>query len=60
MIKLELDDNQAWFLTQLLEQAIEEADNFLTVDENEDLTFDADFKEHIEEVQSKLLKARGF
>lgn len=63
-ITLTLDPQQAWFLTQLLENVLtqeeEEHDHlFFTTDENDELTFDDEFKTSIIEVDGLLLKARG-
>lgn len=58
MIKLELDDVQAWFLTQILDNALDNYDLFTTVDENDEETFDKDFHEEIISIRDKLLEIR--
>ena len=65
MIVLKLDAQQAWFLTQLLENILTEEDDehrhlFFTNNEDDELTYDQDFKDHIIKVDDLLLKARGF
>lgn len=59
MIKLELCDTQAWFLTQILDNAIDNYDLFNTVDENDNETFDNEFHEEILNIRDTLLKIRG-
>jgi hypothetical protein len=54
MIKIELDDSQAWFLSIILERALANYDLFTTVDENDDETFDEDFHEEILTIVDKL------
>lgn len=58
MIKLELDNVQAWFLTQILDNALDNYDLFTTVDENDEETFDKDFREEIISIRDKLLEIR--
>ncbi len=58
MIKLELDDVQAWFLTQILDNALDNYELFTTVDENDEETFDKDFHEEIISIRDKLLEIR--
>jgi hypothetical protein len=67
MVTLKLDAQQAWYLTQLLENVLSDKKNdklFYSLEENEDgdevLTFDGDFKEEIVNIDDLLLKARGF
>jgi hypothetical protein len=62
MIKLELDDQQAWFLTQLLVECFHglyEKEIFKSQDENDKMTYDPDFKASIIEIGIALDKARG-
>lgn len=54
MIKLELDDPQAWFLSVILQRALSNYDLFTTVDENDEETFDEDFHEEILSFVDKL------
>jgi hypothetical protein len=58
MIKLELDDQSAWFLTQILDNAIGTPVLFLTQDEDGYETFDEDFHSEIVEIRNKLLEIR--
>lgn len=58
MIKLELDDVQAWFLTQILDNVSDQYDLFYTMDENDEETFDTDFHEEIISIRDKLLEIR--
>ena len=58
MIKLELDDMQAWFLTQILDNVSDRYDLFYTMDENDEETFDKDFHEEIISIRDKLLEIR--
>ena len=66
MIILKLNEQQAWFLTQLLENVFTEEEDdqhqhlFFTNNEDDELNYDQDFKDHILEVNDLLLKARGF
>jgi hypothetical protein len=60
MIKLELDNQSAWFLTQILDNAIDTPVLFLTQDEDGYETFDEDFHSEIVEIRNKLLEIRGF
>lgn len=67
MVTLKLDAQQAWYLTQLLENVLSDKKNdklFNTVEEDEDgnevISFDGDFKEEILNIDDLLLKARGF
>jgi hypothetical protein len=60
MIKLELDNQSAWFLTQILDNAIDTPVLFLTQDEDGYETFDKDFHSKIVEIRNKLLEIRGF
>ena len=60
MIKLELDNQSAWFLTQILDNAIDTPVLFLTQDEDGYETFDEDFHSKIVEIRNKLLEIRGF
>ena len=39
MINLKIDDQQAWFLSIILESALAKYDLFTTVDENDEETF---------------------
>lgn len=66
MVTLKLDAQQAWYLTQLLENVLSDKKNdklFNTVEEDEDgnevISFDGDFKEEILNIDDLLLKARG-
>ena len=54
MIKIELDDSQAWFLSIILERALANCDLFTTVDENDEETFDDDFHDEILSIACKL------
>lgn len=54
MIKLELDESQAWFLSVILERALDNYELFTTVDENDEETFDDDFHNEILSVADKL------
>ena len=47
MINLELDEPQAWFLSVILERALNNYDLFTNVDENDEETFDEDFHREI-------------
>lgn len=58
MIKLKLDDVQAWFLTQILDNVSDQYDLFYTMDENDEETFDKDFHEEIISIRDKLLEIR--
>jgi hypothetical protein len=58
MIKLELDNQSAWFLTQILDNAIDTPVLFLTQDEDGYETFDEDFHSKIVEIRNKLLEIR--
>lgn len=58
MIKLELDDVEAWFLTQILDNALDNPELFTTVDENDDETFDSDFHKEIVDIRNKLIEIR--
>jgi hypothetical protein len=63
MIKLELDEQQAWFLTQLFDECntgIFEKELFRTFDDaSNKYTYDYDFKAAILEIGTILDKARG-
>ncbi len=54
MIKLELDEPQAWFLSVILERALDNYDLFTNVDENDEETFDEDFHAEIRSLSNKL------
>lgn len=58
-MKLELDEQEAFFLDHLLEVALEKSSLFMTNDENDVETFDFDFHDCIKEVQERLMKLRG-
>jgi hypothetical protein len=58
MIKLELDEQEAWFLTQILDNALDNHDLFLTVDENDEETFDGDFHDSVMDTRNKLIEVR--
>lgn len=60
MINLKLDEQEAWFLTQILENSLEKRTLFKTMDENDRKTFDEDFYTSVSDTMDKLLKARGF
>lgn len=68
MVNLKLDAQQAFFLTQLFENILSDSKYdklFYSLEENEHtgkekMTFDSDFKEAIEEIDTNLLKERGF
>ena len=58
MIKLELESSRAWFLTQILENALANYELFLTVDENDEETFDEDFHAEIKSILDTLIELR--
>lgn len=58
MINLKIDDQQAWFLSVILERALANYDLFTTVDENDEETFDEDFHEEILSLADQLDKIR--
>ena len=58
MINLELDETSAWFLTQILDNALANYELFTTVDENDEETFDEDFHAEIISIRDNLLKLR--
>jgi hypothetical protein len=66
MITLELDEQQAWFLTQFFSDIFAIAENkvdentqiFYSKEDDEEFTFDPDYKHAIEQVEGKLLEAR--
>lgn len=63
MVTLQLDEQQTFFLTELISNALKYHESdiiFTTTDENDELTYDAAMKEHIEEIEILLDKVRGF
>ena len=60
-INLKLNDQEAWFLHRLLEDALECDDLFITTyDDSDDQGFDNEFHKEICNVLEQLHKARGF
>ena len=70
MINLKLDEQQAWFLTQILQNVLEQDDEsfdglFSSANEENDdedyqgSSFDQEFKNNILEVSKNLLTARN-
>lgn len=59
MIHLELDDREAWVLTQMLEVCLCNSDSFISTDENDEETHDQDLEDETQELFNKLLKVRG-
>ena len=62
MTTLKLTDQEAWFLTLFFERILddEELDHiFHTLDENDEMTFDQDFKDHIIQIEGQLYRNRG-
>jgi hypothetical protein len=59
MINFKLDDNEAWFLTQILDNALVNYDLFITVDENDEETFDENFYEEIMILRKRLIEIRS-
>jgi hypothetical protein len=59
MIILELDDREAWVLTQMLEVCLVNEDSFITTDENDEETHDQDLRDETVVLFNQLLKIRG-
>jgi len=58
-IKLTLDDQQAWFLHKLLEDALEVDELFITTyEDSDDQGFDQDYHTEIDNILSQLHKKR--
>jgi hypothetical protein len=58
MIKLELDEQSAWFLTQILDNALDNHELFYTTDEDDEETFDEEFHAEVISIRDKLLEIR--
>ena len=58
MVNLKLDERAAWCLTQILDNALDNHVLFITVDEDDNETFDNDFHEEIISIRDKLLEIR--
>ena len=61
MITLELTEQEAWFLTELFDSSLRgifSKELFKTRDEDDKLTYDEDFVDHIKEIESRLYEAR--
>jgi hypothetical protein len=58
MIKLELDEPSAWFLTQILDNALDNHELFYTTDEDDYQTFDKEFHAEVISIRDKLLELR--
>jgi hypothetical protein len=59
MIVLELDDREAWVLTQMLSVCLANPDSFISTDEDDEETHDQDLQDETEELYNQLLKVRG-
>jgi hypothetical protein len=57
-IQLELDETEAWFLTQILDNSLDNYELFTTVDDDDDETFDEDFHSEVKSIRDKLLTIR--
>ena len=60
MIRLELDERDAWVLTEALSRVIEQNDFYSTDEDNNEDQFDPQLKEEIISLYDELLKLRGF
>ena len=60
MITLKLDEQEAWFLTQILDNALDNHDLFVTCDEDDEETFDEEFHTEVLNIRDNLIKLRGF
>jgi len=57
-IQLELDETEAWFLTQILDNSLDNYELFTTVDDDDYETFDKDFHSEVKSIRDKLLTIR--
>ena len=58
-IKLELDDIESFFLTEILSRALENRQMFLTVNEDNYESFDQSFHDEINGILDMVLTLRG-
>jgi hypothetical protein len=59
LLLLELDDREAWVLTQMLDVCLANHDSFITTDEDDEESYDKELNKETQDLYTKLLKLRG-